>query len=264
MQLREPLDVHFIDDRLVRRDLWAAVVAPGKGFVEHGPQRRELGVVALVEREVRLRIVQLVAEHLVGPAPLASDRLGVRIEKDFVRIEPMPFGRLIRSMNAVAVDLSRQHVRKIGVPDHVGLFAEVDALRFLLGVGTVEQAKLNLRRVLGIEGEIGPASVPGRPHWIRPPRPDARRHEQTSWDGAGLARAIRGPSPRRLHRESKPLARRGQHARRGESLLLAAAIELRCRATAPRRNASRRFWRLDQGAIMLGTVKSAFRLQQFG
>ena len=113
MQLRESLDVHFINDRLVRRDLWAAVVAPGKGFVEHGPQRRELGVVALVEREVGLGIVQLVAEHLVGPARLASDRLGVRIEEDLVRIEPMPFGRLVRSVNAVTVDLPRQHVRQI-------------------------------------------------------------------------------------------------------------------------------------------------------
>ena len=45
----------------------------------------------------------------------------------------MPFGRLVRAMDAVAVELAGQHVGQVGVPDHVGLLGQRDALRLLLG-----------------------------------------------------------------------------------------------------------------------------------
>ncbi len=43
------------------------------------------GAVAFVEREVLGRVADAVAEHLVGPAHRARDRLGVGIEQQLVR-----------------------------------------------------------------------------------------------------------------------------------------------------------------------------------
>ena len=54
MQLGEALDVHLVDQRLVPGDQRRPVVAPGEGLVENRGQRRELGVVAIVERQIGL------------------------------------------------------------------------------------------------------------------------------------------------------------------------------------------------------------------
>ena len=52
MQLREALDVHLVDDRLVPRRARRPVVAPGERRIDDRRQRRERRVVALVERQV--------------------------------------------------------------------------------------------------------------------------------------------------------------------------------------------------------------------
>ena len=67
VELGEALDVQLVDHRLVPGGARRPVVAPGEGRVDHRRQRGEGGAVAVVEREVGLRVAELVAEQLVGP-----------------------------------------------------------------------------------------------------------------------------------------------------------------------------------------------------
>ena len=43
----------------------------------------------------------------------------------------MALGRLVRAVDAVAVELAGQHVGQVGVPDLVGLLGQRDPLRLL-------------------------------------------------------------------------------------------------------------------------------------
>ncbi len=87
----------------------------------------------------------------------------------------MAFGRLVGTVDAIAIDLPGQHIGQVGVPDHVGLLGHCDATRFFGGLGRIEQAKLDLVGVLRIEREIRAAAIPGGAQRVRP----TRQHAQT-------------------------------------------------------------------------------------
>ncbi len=174
MQPGEALDVHLVDQHLAPGHSGRPIVAPGEGLVQHGGQRREAGVVALVERQIGLRVAHAVAPHFVAPARLPGDGLGVGIEQDLVLVEAVAFGRLVGAVHAIAVNLPRQHVGQIGVPDHVGLLGDLNAVRFALAVGRLEQAQLDARGMLRVQGEVRPAAVPGGAQRIGPARPDSQ------------------------------------------------------------------------------------------
>ena len=106
--LGEALDVQLVDDRLVPGGPRRPVVAPGEGRIDDRRQRGIRGTVAVVEGEVGLRVVELVAEQLVGPAHVAADQLGVRVEHDLVGVEPVPLGRIERPVKPVAIKLARR------------------------------------------------------------------------------------------------------------------------------------------------------------
>ena len=90
VELGEALDVQLVDDRLVPGGPRRPVVAPGEGRIDHGRQRGIGCTVAVVEGQVGLRVVELVAEQLVGPLHVAADRLGVRVEHHLVGVESVP------------------------------------------------------------------------------------------------------------------------------------------------------------------------------
>jgi hypothetical protein len=79
--------------------------------------------------------------------------------------------RLVRPMNAIAIELPRPDVRHMAMPDKVGPPRQSDAQTFTLDVRRVEQAQLDSRRVLGENREVracaAPATVPRRAHWVR-------------------------------------------------------------------------------------------------
>ena len=81
----------------------------------------------------------------------------------------MALGRLIRAVNAIAVELAGLHVGQIGVPDLVGVLRK--GMRWLscLRVGGVEQAQLDLGGVFGEQGEVDAGPIPGRAQWIGRP-----------------------------------------------------------------------------------------------
>ena len=78
--------------------------------------------------------------------------------------------RLVRPVNAIAIELPGPNVRHIAVPDKVGPPRQSDALTFTLGVGRVEQAQLDSGRMLGKNREVRaaavPATVPRSAQWV--------------------------------------------------------------------------------------------------
>ena len=104
----------------------------------------------------------------------APDDLRVGIDDDLVGIEAVARVRRVGPVHAVAVELARPHVGQVAVPDHVGLLGQRDRQRFDFGVGRIEQAELDSRRMLGEQREVDADAVPGRAQRIRRARPDAQ------------------------------------------------------------------------------------------
>src|SRR5215470_10455472 len=76
-------------------------------------------------------------------------------------IEAVAANRVVRTIDAIAIDLAGHDVRKITVPDVVGALGQSDAFEFA-PAETVEQAKLDLLPVGGKQREIRAAPIPGR------------------------------------------------------------------------------------------------------
>src|SRR5205823_4508558 len=115
-----------------------SVVAPGERRIDDRSQRRQSGTVARVHGEVGGWVADAIAEYLVAPAQIATDHFGIGIEQHLVRIEAMALSRLVRTVDAVAVQLLRSSVRQIAVPDLIGLLGQYNPLRLAVGVGIKE------------------------------------------------------------------------------------------------------------------------------
>ena len=126
-------------------------------------------------------IAQLVTPHAVRPLRLPGNAFRVRIEQDLVGIEAMPLCRLVGAVDPVTVDLVRQDVGQIAVPNQIGALGHGNAAGFLVGVRRVEQAQLHLRGVFRVQGEVHAAAVPGRPQGIGAAGP----HSRFSWHPSG-------------------------------------------------------------------------------
>jgi len=159
MPSAETIDVQLVDDGLVPRRARCAHAAPIEGRGYHLALGQLMRIVAPVERQILALAAGFVAEVRIGPAQPADDGLGIRIQQQLVGIETQPVFGLVRAVYAIAVQLARLGFRQIAAPYLVGLLAQPDAREFALA-GTVEQAQLDLLRVLGKQGEIDPFPVP--------------------------------------------------------------------------------------------------------
>jgi hypothetical protein len=101
----KPLDVYFVDERLVPWRSGRAIVSPGEGGVENHGQRGERRAVAIVERQVGVRIAEAIAPQRVVPLQVAADGLGVGVEQHLVRVEPMAAGGLVWAVDPISVEL---------------------------------------------------------------------------------------------------------------------------------------------------------------
>ena len=97
--------------------------APGEGGVDDAALEIERRAVALVEGQV-IAGFDLVAEQRRVPLQLADQLLGVGIEQELVRIEAVAGRGLVRAMHAISVDRAGARVRKVAVPDFVGVFGQ--------------------------------------------------------------------------------------------------------------------------------------------
>jgi len=166
VQLGHALDVGLVDDRLVVLVVRGTVVAPVEVGVDdhraHGVSRRVLLI-------AHLRVVEGVGVQRLGRGHLAGDRLGVRVQQQLGGVAAVTGGRVVGARHPVAVLLARRDPGQVGVPD-----VAVDLLERhpLLMAFVVEQAQIDAACGRGVEGEVRPRAVVGRPEWIGVARPD--------------------------------------------------------------------------------------------
>jgi hypothetical protein len=173
VQAGEALDVQLIDDGLMPGNIGRAVPVPIKAGIDHLALEHAGRAVAAAEAQILAGAADAVTELGIAPLDGADNRFGVGVQQQLVRIEAVSLLRPIRTMDPVAVQLARTHFRQIGMPDLVGLLAQLDALLFL-SPAVVKQAQLDLVGVLGEQGEIDSLSVPGGAQGIGFAGPDGR------------------------------------------------------------------------------------------
>ena len=135
------------------------VVAPRKRRVYDDALGHPGGVIATVERKIGARRTDAVAEMHVAPDDRAHDHRRVRIEQQLVMVEAVAARRIVRSINAVAVEQTGPRVGQVAVPDRIGVFRERDALDFAPSAG-IEKAQIDLFGVLRKQREVYAGAVP--------------------------------------------------------------------------------------------------------
>src|SRR5262245_45149975 len=94
----------------------------------------------------------------------------------------MSLRRRVGAVHAIAIELPGTHGRQVDMPDMIRPFLELQPKRFLLGLGPIEQAKLDAARVLGKDREIDALAIPGCSQGMRTAGPGThaswlRRHQ---------------------------------------------------------------------------------------
>src|SRR5690606_888672 len=116
MPHRETTHMHFIDDGVLPWPLWRPLAAPGKGWIDHPAFGHIARAVPAIEREIGI-LAHHVAEQRGMPDQTACQSLGIGIDQQLVMIEAMTGSRIIRSVDAIAIQLSGAYIRQIAVPD---------------------------------------------------------------------------------------------------------------------------------------------------
>jgi hypothetical protein len=178
MALREALHVRLVDDRVVPRDLRRPVVLPVEGRIDDDALGDGLGVVLVVELEVGVFRGARYVRQDVGAIPLDRplDRLRVRVDEELARIEAMPGGGVVRTVDAVPVSPTRLDAGEVAMPVVRGHRAQ---LHLRLAVA-VEEAQHDALGVLGEDGEVRPFAVPRRPEREGVTRPDRHPVENST------------------------------------------------------------------------------------
>ena len=102
-----------------------------------------------------------------GAEPVV-DQPRVGVEDQHVRVAEVAALGIVRAGDAEAVALSRLDTRQKAVPDERGALLQRHAC---LAAVRVEQADVDARRRLGVDGEVRAASVGMRPLTLRRPWP---------------------------------------------------------------------------------------------
>jgi hypothetical protein len=96
----------------------------------------------------------------VAPDQPPDKLLGIGVEQQLVVVEAKAGLRLVTTVDAVAIGLTRHHVVEIAVPDILAPLQQPNALQLAPAVA-VEQAKFHLLGICRKQREIGAAPVPG-------------------------------------------------------------------------------------------------------
>ena len=154
MALREALDVQLVDDGLVPTPARRAVVRPIEPGVHDDRAGHERRAVHAVWRPVG--IVEVVAVQRLVPLRMPLDGARIWVEEELVPVAALPFGDVVRPVDAEAVTLPRADARRIAVPVESRRFRKLEA-SFLARF--VEQAELDFFRQLGKEREVRAGAV---------------------------------------------------------------------------------------------------------
>ena len=191
VQFGQSLDVRLVDDGPSPGRAQGSVIAPGVSRVDHDAFRHRRRVVAPVDREILPPGADAVTEMGVRPVQVASDVLGVGVEQELARVEPVPPLGRVRPMHPVAIELARPQVRQIAVPHFVGISRQGQPGDLAPAAG-LEQAQLDPFGMGREEGEIDPAAIPGGAQGCRVAGPDPWAPPPLA--GRSLALAHRPPS----------------------------------------------------------------------
>src|SRR5439155_23624202 len=116
-----------VDDGLVPGRVGPPVVAPSERRIDDLALGHAERAVAIVDREILAPAADAITEMRVAPAQRARDRTGIRIEQQLFRIEAHAGLRIVRPVNAIAVEQPGARIRKVTMPDLIGLLAQRDA-----------------------------------------------------------------------------------------------------------------------------------------
>src|SRR5205085_9831165 len=94
-------------------------------------------------------------------------------EHNFIRVEAVALFWCVGAIDAIAVELTREHLWEVRVPDLISLGRHGDAVRLLGGVNSVKEAQFHLGSRLGEERKIHALPIPRGPERIRVSRPHA-------------------------------------------------------------------------------------------
>src|SRR3972149_3664222 len=140
--------------------------------VRHDRLRDDAGVVPVVPGEVLFRRLRVVRQEQVADVLRpCGERLRVRVDEELAPVEPHPACRVERPLHLVAVELPRLHPVDEDVPEMLRPVLDPDDVR-RIPVLPVEQEEKDLRRVLGIEGEVDAFRSRRGAQGIIPPRCD--------------------------------------------------------------------------------------------
>jgi hypothetical protein len=186
--LREALEVHLVDDRLVQLAAERPVAAPVERAVDDdrlGHVRTAVGVVAL-----QVVAAQRIGEHGRVPVDVPGDGAGIRIDEQLRRIAAVPLRRLPWTVDAKTVTLARADTGQVAVPAERGALRQVDA-RFTALL--VEETELDPRRHFGEEREVGPAAIGhgAEREWLS--RTNVHRHARVDSGAVASAGSRRVP-----------------------------------------------------------------------
>ncbi len=159
----------LVDDRIVIGDVWVLVVAPIEIRIDHrrlhGVRRRIQGVHG---RDV-IRAFEPVGVETFIAVDVAFDGFGIWVQKQFVRIAPQSLVRIVGTVYAVAVALSRLDAGQVVVPDVRILLGHFDSGLMIV---FIEQTELHFLRNLRKKGEIHTGAIVARTEWIHRSRSD--------------------------------------------------------------------------------------------
>src|SRR3984885_3009164 len=147
MQHRKALDVQLVNYRLVPRDVQLGIVAPIEERIDDHALWDEGRAVAIVAAQVRVGMTDHVSEQRIVPAQKPVDRLGIRVYQQLRRIEALPFVRIVRSMDPIAVPQTRLGALQIDMPDAVGLLGDRDSAGLQIFVAIIVKTELYASRV---------------------------------------------------------------------------------------------------------------------
>src|SRR5436190_13695793 len=122
MLLGESFDVQLVNDCLVPGNARQAIVAPVKLRLDHLGKRRDC-----------CRIASRI-EHQRVPCQAARNYPGIGFKKDLAWIEAMTQRRILRSVNPIAIELSRSQARRESMPDVVCPFRKLNSTSFRFGL----------------------------------------------------------------------------------------------------------------------------------
>src|SRR5262249_51654897 len=117
--------------------------------------------VPTIRQVLVVRLTEPIAVVLVAQVDRAADGACVRVEQELRRIEAVSRPRLVRAVDAEAIELPGVDAGDVRGPGLGGALDDRDAMRFATAVGGVEQAELDGRRVRAVDRDVHSGAIAG-------------------------------------------------------------------------------------------------------